>query len=306
MIRFLQRLTLFSVCASGAYILFIVLAGILLPSALRKNLVYTYGGNGFADRRLAEADTTTNIDLLFIGSSRAYRGFDTRLFTAVGYRCFNLGSSNQTPVQSLALLKRYWVSMKPKMVIMEVNPDICSNDGVESAIDLVSNAPNFHDQWAYALSSPDIRVVNTLIFSFAAKAVGIHARLANPPGGQKYISGGFVETEQKPYDASSGNDYVCDVSKKQLTALGEIARLVQQRGSKLWLVQAPVDPGLYGECHQNTLFDSLMITTGEYENFNHSEKFVFPDHFADGQHLNASGVDVLNRLLLQKIESRVR
>lgn len=304
--RFLYNLIIFALSTLAGYALLIILLGLFLPAGLRKNLVYTFGGNGFANIRLDQADTTGAKDLLFIGSSRAYRSFDTRIFEEAGYTSFNLGSSNQTPLQSLALLRRYFRHMRPKMVIMEVNPDICSNDGVESAIDLVSNANHYRDQWAYAMSSPDIRVVNTLIFSFAAKASGIRGRFAFPPAGQRYIPGGFVEKAQGHYDPAAGNDYYCKLKDTQIRAIQKICRLVQQGGSELWLVQSPVVPELYAGCSQNMQFDSLVTQISAYENFNLSGTFIAPDHFADGQHLNASGVAVLNRLMLTKIKSRVR
>ena len=289
--KFFKNIVVFTVAATAAYILMMTMAGWLMPPASRKNLVYTYGGNGFENLRLREAKANKNIDILFIGSSRAYRSFDTRIFEDAGYNCFNLGSSNQTPVQSLAILEKHLPGILPKTVVMEVNPDIFSNDGIESAIDLVSNAPSLPEMFAYSKCGiNDIRIVNTLIFSMATKLAGREERFARPVKGQKYIPGGFVQTQEKPYDKSAGNDYHCDIKSRQLEALDKITRLMQRNNIRLWLVQSPVVPALYNSCGQNVYFDSLMTGKARYTNFNVQGKFTDTIHFSDGQHLNEEGV----------------
>ena len=49
--------------------------------------------------RKIDADTTINIDVLVLGSSHAYRGFDPRIFKKAGIKLFNFGSSGQTLLQ---------------------------------------------------------------------------------------------------------------------------------------------------------------------------------------------------------------
>ena len=78
-----------------------------------------------------------NVDVLFLGSSHAYRGFDPRIFRKRGYSSFNLGSSAQTPSQTKVWLKRYLKHLNPKIVIYEVYPGTFSSDGIEASLDLV-------------------------------------------------------------------------------------------------------------------------------------------------------------------------
>ena len=300
--NFLHSITVFTAFATMAYVLMMTATGWLIPRTLHKNLMYTYGGNGFENLRLREAKGTKNIDILFIGSSRAYRGFDTRIFEEAGFTSFNLGSSNQTPVQSLALLQKYLTEMSPQTVVMEVNPDIFSNDGVESAVDLVSNAPEISDMPAYSRCGGfDIRIVNTLIFSLVVKLTGQEDRFALPVKGQTYIPGGFVQTEEKTYDKSAGNDYICDIKHKQLKAMDKIIRLLEEKKSRLWLVQAPVVEALYKGCRQNSYFDSLMAGKVLYTNFNAAGNFTDTLHFSDGQHLNSTGVNKFDHMLLNML-----
>ena len=109
---------------------------------IKKNLQYIQGAYGHTYSRLSEVDTIQNIDLLFLGSSHAYRGFDNRYFERVGITSFNLGSSSQSSVQSNYLLKRYLKQLNPKQVIIEVYPlTTFGLDGSESC-------PGFDFEWS--------------------------------------------------------------------------------------------------------------------------------------------------------------
>ena len=80
--------------------------------------------------RLKEVKTVKNVDILFLGSSHTYRGFDTSIFHDCGYSAFNLGSSSQTPIQTLTLANRYLKQLNPKLVVLEVYPGNFTGDGV--------------------------------------------------------------------------------------------------------------------------------------------------------------------------------
>ena len=87
--------------------------------------------------RLNEVKNIKNIDILFLGSSHTYRGFDTRVFKKNGYNSFNLGSSSQSPIQTLTLTKRYLNQLNPKLIVYEVYPTTFTIDGIESSLDII-------------------------------------------------------------------------------------------------------------------------------------------------------------------------
>jgi hypothetical protein len=120
--KFLKSITIFSLSTIGIYILLIIVWGEIAPDILKKNMNYRIGSKGHMYSRIQELRETKNIDILFLGSSHSYRGFDTRIFSGNGYKSFNLGSSSQTHIQSNILLKRYIDQLIPKLVIYEVNP----------------------------------------------------------------------------------------------------------------------------------------------------------------------------------------
>ena len=112
--------------------------GLIFPHNIAKNLKLL-GPGGHLKTRIRDLATCSDVDVLFLGSSHAYRGFDPRIFMKYGIKSFNLGSSAQTPIQTEILLKRYLNSLKPKLVVYEVYPSTLSLDGVESALDLIAN-----------------------------------------------------------------------------------------------------------------------------------------------------------------------
>ena len=73
---------------------------------------------GIFQRTRSEIDTIKNVDIIFLGSSHAYRAFDPDIFQNHGFSSFNLGSSSQSPLNSYFLMKKY--IQKCNTVIMEL------------------------------------------------------------------------------------------------------------------------------------------------------------------------------------------
>ena len=138
---FIKRLFFFTVVTILAYILILLLFSKLdkLTSMFSPNLNYRVAKGGHLYTRLKDIEHYSHVELLVIGSSHAYRGFDPRIFKKKGVEIFNLGSSAQTPIQTEILIKRYLDKLNPKVVLFEVYPGSLTSDGVESSLDLVSN-----------------------------------------------------------------------------------------------------------------------------------------------------------------------
>ncbi|MFQ3676285.1 MAG: hypothetical protein SNJ64_07080 [Endomicrobiia bacterium] len=92
--KFIKSLAIFSIFSIFFYVILIIIWGNYFPSFLKQNLVYKIGAYGHLFSRLKEVKSTNTIDILFLGSSHTYRGFDSRIFKRYGYETFNLGSSS--------------------------------------------------------------------------------------------------------------------------------------------------------------------------------------------------------------------
>ena len=95
--RFLINSVLFSLFATIFYILVLPVWSYIMPPFMAKNVRSCVGCYGHLYSRVKDAEKIKNPDILFIGSSHSYRGFDTRVFQKHGIKAFNLGSSSQTP-----------------------------------------------------------------------------------------------------------------------------------------------------------------------------------------------------------------
>ena len=122
--------------------------------------------------RMQDARQVENIDVLFIGSSVAYRSFDPAVFSEKGISTFNLGSDMQTPRQTYFLLNRYLEQMNPRLVVWAVTPLTLEVEGLESTLDIIAN--DFIDKSALKLVSqtPDILGFNTFFYALIREVTG--------------------------------------------------------------------------------------------------------------------------------------
>lgn len=290
------------------YLALLVFWGSSMQDKYHKNLKYKQGLTGFMHTRLQEADTTKNIDLLFLGSSHAYRGFDPRIFNALHYKCFNFGSSNQTPIQTELLLKQYVRRFKPKLVIYEVFPGNFEMDGVESAVDIISNTSHYGNAFLYALAVNHVMVYNTCTYAAMRKMFwqDLAFREEKIVGVDTYVEGGFVERsklfERQVEELGTGLQW--NLKPKQLKAFERSLEVLKEENIPYLLVQSPVAKSYFKQYENYAYTDSLFATKGNYINFNYIDSMQYNDEtdFYDGHHLSIEGVKKFNASLLNQLQ----
>lgn len=296
--KFGKTLLLFIPFATISYAVLLVLWAFLLPTSYQKNLALL---SGHTSTRLKEAKNTKHVDVLFLGSSHAYRGFDTRIFKKAGIRSFNLGSSAQTPLQTEYLLSRYLDSLKPKMVIYEVYPITFTIDGVESSIDIISNDEVNEDIFEMAFQHKSIKVYNTLLLSACEQMLGIKTRKPKEPNSEKYVAGGYVQGKVKFFTGSPKMKKALPFDPEQFEAFENNINELKKRNIDYILVQAPYPKATYDSFTNLEGFDKKMNSYGKYYNFNECMNLSDSLHFADDSHLNQNGVNAFNKLLLDSL-----
>lgn len=281
-----------------------VLGGRFVPSVFKPNLNYRIGSFGHLFSRLNEVNTVGDVDILFLGSSHAYRGFDPRIFLEHGYKTFNLGSSSQTPIQTKVLLQRYLSVLNPETIIFEVYPVTLSLDGVESAVDLIANDKNDQLSLNMALEINNLKTYNTLIYGFTREVLGLNNTFTEPiiKGNDTYISGGFVEKELSFYRPEFFKEQAVLLNEHQLESFSEVVQMIKNQNIELILVYAPITRALYASYQNTHIFDSIMSSYARYYNFN--ELITFDDslHFYDSHHLNQNGVKLFNKALIEVLD----
>jgi len=296
---FLYNLFLFVLTAAAGYAVLIFIWGNCVPKRLNKNLL-TQFSYGYLEERFEEADAITGVDILILGSSHAYRGYDTRIFKANGIKAFNFGSTAQTPVQCELIAGHYVKQMKPKLVIVDIYPIVFGLDGTESALDIILNQRKL-DAAALtlnAIQTKNVKVYNTLLYSAYPN---FEKQVAEKSGGtDTYIQGGFVETSKKGSSAENNLKFAYEILPKQIQAFERILQKLKDNNIPFVLVQAPIRKDAYNAVTNNKQMDSLFASYGEYYNFNESLN-MGPEFFVDKSHLNQPGVEIYNASLMQKV-----
>jgi hypothetical protein len=302
----IRKSILFIFISLAGYMLFILVWGLIFPDDLKKNLVYKQGGKGHMYDRMQEVKNVSDVDVLFIGSSLAARGFDPRVFAKHGYKTFNLGSGGQTPLQSEWLLKKYMNKLNPRFIIFEVNQYVLSRDGVEPAIDLISNHEFEWSMLPMAFTINSIKVYNTLIFSFWQKLIGfeIKGNEKNAKGVDKYIPGGFIERKVTFFSKDILNEeieYDLNPMDYQKKALARSVDFIKSENIDYCLIQPPLTHLGFDHYEELFLDEELFKTYGKYYNFINHVDMNDSLHFFDSRHLNQNGVVVFNESVIKVI-----
>ena len=295
----------FVLFASVFYILMIILWGEFSP--VKKNLRYRIKPDGHTFSRLKELRSTQDIDLLFLGSSHTYRGFDNRIFKKVGYSSFNMGSNSQTPLQTEYLLENYLDSLRPKFVIYEVCPFVFSLDGVESSLEIIANDEIQDNSFELTFKQNHLKVYNAMIFTFYRRLFFNDIETTKEGfknNNDTYISGGFVDIKMMYYNKEKFDNQHWLKDPKQFASFENIMHMLEERNIEIILVQAPVTTDLYNSYDNNPEFDMLMKGYAEYYNFNETLQLTDSIHFFDFHHLNRNGLEVFNNSMLDIVSKK--
>ncbi len=292
---------LFMVFLSFVYVGSVFLFGRLASENWKPNIKYRLGAYGHFFSRLEEVKTKRSVDILFLGSSHAYRGFDTRIFEQNGYSAFNLGSSAQTPMQTKVLLDRYLEQLNPKTVVYEVYPTTFTLDGVEAAIDLVSNDHNDVSSFEMVLRTKNIKAFNSFLYASAIDLLGLDNAFSEPrlKGNDTYVPGGFVERKMSYKSVSAQPLQLNPLNIQQMRYFQANIEALRNQGIKVILVYAPIPKSSLQQAIPSAHFDRLMQAAGEYYNFNTLLELDDSLHFYDADHLNQRGVELFNTKLIE-------
>jgi hypothetical protein len=283
-----------------------VAALMLLPAGLKKNF-FNNLNRGYLHKRIAEIDSFGKVQVLFIGSSHAYRTFDTRIYKQAGIASFNFGSNNQTPIQTYYLLKRYMHKLQPEVVVFEVNPYIFSLDGVESLINIISCDSINAGTVEMAATLQNMKAWNSLVYVWVREKLGKPYKYPVEDTRNTYISGGYVECLVNYYHSKTRPENDLPIAGRQMEYFGKVLRFLAEKNIPVLLVQAPVVHKFYNDqCAAR--FDARMQETGlPYYNFNNRDiHFVDTLHFWDAQHMNQFGVQLFNQAFLPVLQQKLQ
>ncbi len=297
----LIRIPLFILAALFCYTFLLFLSKKYIEPKSRPNL-YVYSSH--SNVRFQEIKTVSDLDILFIGSSHSFRGFDTRRYFDKGYNVFNLGTRSQAPLQTEFLLKRYLKTTNPKLVVIEVFPYLLTIDGIEASLDVINNDYVSNDSYGLLLKEKNIKLLNSLLYNTANNFLFGEKFLKKVPLGKvyHYHKGGFISRDMSYYKYEKDLDKtMLEFKDIQLQSLNEIVNLLNRKNIDYIFVQAPIASARYGSIENNNEFDSIMTSKGKYINFNELVKLDDSLHFYDSHHLNQDGVDIFNDKFIELV-----
>lgn len=299
-VYFIKKIILFIVFSFWLYIVGVLIYGEFMPHYFQKNIFYEKFAYGFSNTRFKEVKHTRNVDILFLGSSRSYRHYDSRIFLEDGYSSFNLGSSAQTCLQMEILVKRYLDSLNPKFIVLDIYPGMFSSDGVESSFDLISNDYNNWDTFRLALKLKNIKVINTWIYAFSKEyfSNSLEDQEEEVKGVDTYISGGYVERKFSTSAVKSEVKQRWDFNEMQWQSFIKIIEQIKNTNSKLLIMHSPRQSGFeyYGDDKLKKFLKSENIP---YYNYKDLEFINDSIHFYNPSHMNQKGVDLYNDFILE-------
>ena len=301
---FIKKIVGFLFFSLVFYFVMIPLWKNITPVYIQPNLKYQIGSFGHMFSRIQEVKKQKgDVDILFLGSSHSYRGFDPRNFKEK--KTFNLGSNSQTPIQTKILLERYLEKVNPRLIIYEVYPGTFSSDGVESSMDLISNDKNDVRSLKMAFQLNNIKTYNTLVYAKYADFFNWNKDFKEPIKKSKdtYISGGFVEMKHLTNTIHKFSNKEWHFKDNQVKAFNECIAFLKKKKIKVILVYAPITKGLYQSYSNNDFVDHFFSQYQlEYYNFNRLTKLNDTLDFYDSHHLNTIGVKKFNKILLNTLK----
>ncbi len=284
-------------------LIFYVLGILVFLFAVKKNLNYPVASYGHLLTRLQEAKVVRHPQVLAIGSSHVYRGYDTRIFDKAGISLFNLGSSAQTPIQGNLLLHEYIDRIQPATVLYDVSPAFFSSDGVESSLEVIANDTLTWQTVQMAFSVNNLKTYNALVFSWWQQLLVGKSHIRESPvhGPDTYVHGGFVESRMAYFRHLTYPKSAWAFKQIQWEKFDSSLAYLKQKGIGVILVQSPNTKACYNSHTNNQAFDSLIrLRNLPYYNFNDLPLDDSLD-FYDAAHLNQRGVQRFDAEVIRKV-----
>jgi hypothetical protein len=314
--RFVISVIIFALLCILGYLAYLFIWG-AIPKTREQDFVlrdsrFTYRPqSGFVHLMLREANEFKDLDILFVGSSHAYGGFDVRVFEKYGFRTFVLGIAGLDPIVAQELLNRYLGSLNPKLVIYEISPERFRNSSRAAEV-LIDNDNLNIQSLKMALRMNRIEVYNALLYRSMRELLKLDSNMLQPPRVKEnrdgtrstYISG-FIEANANAHFNGAEEKYQrtkINLSPRQLNTFKEITSGFKDRKTKYILVFTPFSKVYYNHYENIDEFDSLMRQYGEYYNFNKILN-LSDSCFRDATHLLPAGAEIFSAKVAGLIDS---
>lgn len=242
-------------------------------------------------------------DILFVGSSRAHRHYDTPYITdSLGFKTFNAGEDGRGLTYQYPLLKSYLQHNNPKIVVLEISPAIDGKwnerismlyplvkkyDEVISVAEMIDDANKYYLQSnLYRYNSNLISEMRGLRHPFTNNTLGFDPVLVS-----KAPAGTF--------DDNNIRSYLTPVDSVEYQVLSDMIRMCKSKDVDLVGVISPI----YGKIDRRHDIDSIFRAYNVH--FIDNTSFRLPlepnNYFKDATHLNILGAREYTKYIMHQL-----
>lgn len=263
------------------------------------------GGDTF--EKYQSFDKSKKHDVLFVGSSRAYRGYDPELFNKEGLVAWNLGTSAQTIRNSRIIIEHYVNSDNCKLLVLDLYPGAFNTLGLESSSDLIENVSETDAAVDVAISMEDSRALNLLTARWMTQG------LPSTYMTDDYKGLGFstkTDTMALKKENLENDTTSFKVNEEQLQEFDLLLDFCKKENINLLLVVSPTSDYYSPSIHKsfleriNPFIEKYQFTLWDYAK---ELEVKTPDHFYDDSHMNYPGVEMFNaRFISDLLDSKFK
>lgn len=251
--------------------------------------------------KFQQFDRTKKWDVIVLGSSHAYKGYDPLVFSLNDLEMYNLGTSNQHMMCSYQIIKNHINKDNCNLLILDMFDKVFANNDIESKSDIIQNVDDDKTAIATAFSSGDIRALNMITLRYFNKTM--EPLNTDTIGYRNGYLKASKRLDPKRKDITKMNwKYTPIPSQKKY--LGILLEHCRKEGLKIVAVSHPT-PRIYPMrdhdkflADVNPLLKKYNVPYYDYTNYKEMGNINF---YSDPTHLNQIGTIRFNKMLIEDL-----
>ena len=300
---FIRKFFLFTILALFIYTaLFAILFYVRttdIPVIFRTTQGNTYrGGHTYVAFR--QFDPKAKYDIIVLGSSHAYRGYDPAIFKKYNYNLFNLGTNSQINLVSYFIAREFIRKENCKNVIFDIYDPVFKRHSLESVSDYIQNSLSTRYVLRLMKEEKDIRTINMFTMRYFNDFNGVF----NPDTAG--IKQGYVPyfTQLKSDAKRLERDNIPD--DKALIHFEELIKYLQHEGINVIMAEHPLPTNFtIPKAKHEQFLESINPILKKYNIpfYDHLYDSTMTDiqYFSNTNHLSVAGVAKYNEALLKEL-----
>jgi hypothetical protein len=301
--KFAVRFIQFSITAILIYILlfgllfFLRIHGVPLIYSASQGNVFE---GGVTYKKFREFNKDEKYDVIILGSSHAYRGYNPGIFEQYGLKMYNLGSRSQSMIGSYVIARNYISSENCKTVIIDVYDRIFKSTSIESISDMVQNLSSDAAAFSICSRSNDPRSINLFTLRMFSK---FSDPLNLDTAG---IYKGFQGATGQLRLPGNPNSPWYESNNQSIRYFNKLIRYLYSQRIKVIVAEHPL-PGVYPivpVSHQKFVDDITPVMKKynvPFYDFMYDTTMTGIQYFSDENHLSWRGVNKYNHSLISRL-----